>query len=80
MFCFCFFGVEVEAEERKRKWKRRRAIVEKTERPKNDSLPLSPSLSLSLRDTDAPRKTRTWLGQLTTVSWKACGAAMSFLG
>ena len=48
MFCFCFFGVEVEAEERKRKWKRRRAIVEKTERPKNDSLPLSPSLSLSL--------------------------------
>jgi len=42
--------------------------------------PPSLSLSLSLRDTDAPRKTRTWLGQLTTVSWKACGAAMSFLG
>jgi len=60
--------------------KKARHRREDRETEKRQPPSLSLSLSLSLRDTDAPRKTRTWLGQLTTVSWKACGAAMSFLG
>ena len=46
-------------------------------------LSLSPSLSAAISISlpachSALRKTHTWLGQLTMVSWKACDAAMSF--
>lgn len=83
-FVFVFLVGERERERkvdglRSRKRKRRRAIVEVAGEEEDQTTSLSLCFCSSIRLLPAPhgtRRSRTWLGQLTTVSWKACGAAI----
>jgi len=67
-------------EEEAEKARHRRAQEDREAEKKSLSLSFFPLLfDLSLPACHgALRRPRTWLGQLTTVSWKACDAAMSF--